>query len=98
MYFREKLDEKRKDTTLRLWNHLVHWTVEPIKALTFPYAYDFDSPEAEIDWIFYAYDGVLLLDRLRLAAFKISKYGKETDLIVKWTADQIKKIIPHHIS
>ena len=78
-----------------MWNQLVFWTVEPIKALTFPYAFDFDSPTAAIDWIYYAYDAGLLLDRLRLAKFDFSKSDMDYTPIVEWSAEQVHKMKFH---
>jgi hypothetical protein len=43
--------KKGSDIKIRLWEQLVFWTAAPNKALAFPFAYDFDSPLAETDWI-----------------------------------------------
>jgi len=87
--------KKGGDIKPKLWNQLVFWTVDPIKALTFPYAFDFDSPEAEDEWIYCAYDAGLLLDRLRLATFRLLECEINTDPIVEWSQNQIK-IIEHY--
>ena len=84
--------KKGGDIKRRLWNQLVFWAVEPIKALTFPFAFDFDSPRAAVEWIYCAYDAGLLLDRLRLAQFELSKSNIDCDPILKWSIDQICKI------
>jgi len=83
---------KGGDIRRRLWEQLVFWAVEPMKALTFPYAFDFDSPAAKDDWIYCAYDAGLLLDRLRLARFDFSKSGIDYAPISEWAIDQIEKI------
>ena len=65
--------KKSSDIKPRLWEQLVFWTAAPSKALAFQFAYDFDSPLAEVDWSFYSYDGGILFDRLRLALFDIPR-------------------------
>jgi len=76
--------KKGGDIVPRLWNQLMFWTVEPVKILTFPYSYDFDSPQAEIDWFFYAYDSGLLFDRLRISNFNFVESKYDFELIKKW--------------
>jgi len=90
--------KKGGDIKPKLWNELVFWTVDPIKALTFPYAFDFDSPEAEEDWSFYAYDSGLLFDRLRLSNFKMSECKLNLDPIREWAKKQMGALKSHQIA
>jgi len=83
---------KGGDIKPKLWSELVFWTVDPIKAMTFPFAYDFDSPEIEKEWIYASYDAGLLLDRLRLVAFDYKKTEYDFTPINKWVKDQVKKL------
>lgn len=93
----KKWRKKGGDIKLKLWGQLVFWAVDPIKALAFPYAYDFDSPSAADDWIYYAYDAGLLLDRLRLARFDLSECKIDYSPIVEWSANQIDKIKTYQV-
>jgi hypothetical protein len=90
--------KKGGDIKPRLWNQLVFWTIEPVKVLTFPYAFDFDSPEAQEEWSFYAYDSGLLLDRLRLTNFKMEKSALNLNPVVEWSKNQIDLIATHQLT
>jgi len=81
--------KKGGDIKPKLWSELIFWNVDPIKSLTFPFAYDFDSPRAEVEWIYSAYDAGLLLDRLRLSFFSsaISRY--DLSPIHNWIKTQL---------
>jgi len=89
--------KKGGDIITKLWRELVFWTVDPIKALAFPYAFDFDSPQAKIEWSFYAYDSGLLLDRLRLAKSELPNCEIDIDPILAWSDKQMGKIESHKI-
>ena len=83
--------KKGGDIKRDLWSELVFWTVKPpIKVLTFPYAFDFGSPETEDEWVFYAYESGLLLDRLRLSNFEMSKSNLNLNPIREWSKKQME--------
>lgn len=89
--------KKGGDIVPKLWGQLVFWTVDPIKALAFPFAYDFDKTKKELKWTHYALDSGLLLDRLRLANCSFSDSSVDLDPIVKWVKSQIGLIASHKI-
>jgi hypothetical protein len=92
--------KKGGDIKPRLWHELVFWTIDPVKVLAFPFAYDFSDSTLEDDWHFYTYDSGLLLDRLRLINFKFSEYDENTlnlTPISRWIETQLTLIKRHEV-
>jgi hypothetical protein len=92
--------KKGGDIKPRLWNELVLWTVEPIKVLTFPFAFDFDNPQEEEMWRFYSYDSGILLDRLRLINFKFAEFQPQVlnlEPINVWLRNQFEMLRRYEI-
>jgi hypothetical protein len=86
---------KGSDISLEIWVQLVNWTVTPLKALTFPYAYNFDSPSAMADWSYYQTKSGLLMDRLRLANFDKYRSSYNLQPIGNWITSQETKYEPY---
>jgi hypothetical protein len=87
--------KKGGDISSKLWHELVFWTVSPIKILAFPYAFDFNSPQAQKDWHFYAYDSGLLMDRMRLSNFCASKSAIDLSPLCGWMIRHLAVLQSH---